>query len=157
MLDRRDSAQIDDEALEALEVPSAALREQDRLSQLGPAESTELLVTVEHDKLPMRSDRQCLECPLKTAVEHELTGMRSAPSTPPLIVRHLDVMDEGATFVLRRKVAVASKTKAVVQKTRRRHRGPSFGLGTKEDRPPGGDFSTHDNFASDTAIPTFAR
>jgi hypothetical protein len=65
-------------------------------------------------------------------------------------------VDQGPSFVPRRKVSVASKTKAVVQKARRRHRGPSFVLGTKEDRSPGGDFSTHDGITSDTAVPSFA-
>jgi hypothetical protein len=157
MFDRSNPAQVDDEAFEAPEIPSATLRKQDRLSEFRAATSAGLLMTVKHDQLPPRSDWQCLERSLKPAIEYELTGGGTTPFASSLVVRHLHVVDQGSSLVSRRQMSIASKTKTVVQKARRRHRGPSFVFSTKEDRPSGGDFSTHDGITSDTAIPSFAR
>jgi hypothetical protein len=157
MLDRCNPAQIDDETFEALEVPSAALCEQNGLPEFRATTSANLLVAVQYDQLPLRSDWQRFERSLKSTVENELTGMRSTPLASSLVRCHLHMVNQTSPFVVGRQVPVASKTKTVVQKARRRHRGPSFVFSTKEDRPSGGDFSTHDGITSGTAIPSFAR
>ena len=148
MLDRCNPAQIDDETFEAPEVSSAALCEQNGLPEFRAATSANLLVAVQHDHLPSRSDWQRFECSLKSTIENEVTVRRATSLASSLVRCHLHVMDQASSFVSGRQVPVASKTKTVVQKARRRHGGSSFDLGTKEDRLLGGDFSTHDEITS---------
>ena len=155
MLDRRNAAQIDDEAFEALEVPSATLCEQDGLPEFRSAPSANLLVAVQHDQLSLRSDWQCFERSLKSAIENELARMRTTPPASSLVRGHLHMMNQTSSFEMGRQVPVASETETVVQKASRRHRGPSFVFSTKEGHPLGGDISTHDQFTSDTAIHSF--
>jgi len=156
VFDRSDLAQINDVALETLEISTTTVGKQNRLPELHAASTAHLFVTVKHDQLPPRSNWKRCERPLEPTIENKLAGVRTTALTSPFIIRQLDMVDDCSFFVLSRQVPVASKTKCVIQKACRRHRGPSFVCSTKEDRPPGGDFSSHVELNSNAAIHSFA-